>query len=136
MLSIHDTASMRATLGSAIDPVLHTLLATRMAQLSEHDTYDLRDLAHFLVVQPGDTLEAVSAVLGFSPMENLVDGCRFGDDDFMPSGEWILDHGGWLECPYILSDEGFGWVLIVQDAAGVEPELLALFHTYATKADV
>jgi hypothetical protein len=49
----------------------------------------------------------------------------------VPSTEWIADHGSWFEAVYILSDDGFGVVLFVQNDEGVDPELLAMCREYA-----
>jgi hypothetical protein len=116
---------MAQFLSASTDTALVSILARRSEQLSL-DVEELAQFAHFLVIQPGDSLGGITAELGFSPLSNFADGKRFGDPDFMPSWEWIEDHGGWFELTYVLSDDGFGWILLVQDSEGVESELLAL----------
>lgn len=133
MLSIRSTAAMARALELPLDITLRVLLIRRMSQLTEYDDYDLSELAHFLVVQQGDTAIEVEAELGFPVLTNFVDGRRFGDPDFEPSWEWLEDHGGWFEIVFVLTDDGFGWVLFVEDRAGVDPELLGLCRTYGSK---
>ncbi|WP_374284586.1 hypothetical protein [Novosphingobium sp.] len=126
MLTITNSAEMASVLSIVTDATLKRILTDRVEQLSEYDGYDLGELAHFLIVQPGDALDAIEAALGFSPLMNLVDGVRYPSPDFVPSWEWITDHGGWFESVFILSDDGFGWVLLVPDHPAVLLDLVQL----------
>jgi hypothetical protein len=127
LLIIRNATAMTDVLDAA-DPDLKLLLQRRRDQLAE---YDLADIAHFLIVRPGDVEADIIRELGFSPLMNLVEEVRFPSPDFEPSWECIEDHGGWFELTYILSDDGFGYVLFVQDADGVDPGLLALCRQYS-----
>jgi len=131
MLSIQSGAAMAHALSLPINTDLKCLLRRRVDQLGECEGCDLGDLARFVIVQAGDDLDAVEQAMGFSPLVNVVDGCRYGHSDFTPSWEWIEDHRGWFEAAYVLTDDGFGVVLMVEDAEGVEPALLALCREYA-----
>lgn len=126
MLTITNSADMARVLSTMTDTTLKRILSDRVEQLAEYDDYDLGELAHFLIVQPGDTLEAIEAAIGFSPLTNLVDGVRYPSPDFVPSWETVTDHGGWFEAVFILSDDGFGWVLLVPDDPAVPLSLLQL----------
>ncbi|WP_294210598.1 hypothetical protein [uncultured Sphingomonas sp.] len=95
---------------------------------------DLIDLATFIVPQPGDTVSAIEAAGGIGIATNMVDGSRYGEEGYMPSFEWAANHGGAFEMPFILSDDGSGTVLIVPDADGIDPTLLAIARHYATPA--
>ena len=103
MYIIKSSAEMAAFLAQPIDPKLHRVLSQKVEQLAEYDGYDLGELAYFLIVQPGDTVEAIEAAISFSPT--------------MRGAEAVTDHGGWVEAVFVLSDDGFGWVLLVPDAA-------------------
>ncbi len=95
---------------------------------------DLIDLATFVIVVPGDPIEAIEAGAGIPITTNLVDGSRFGAPGFMPSFEWVADHGGLFEAPFILTDDGAGVVLIVPDDEGVDHTLLSLLRAHADPA--
>lgn len=125
MLIINDAYELVAALDSSLPPDIKRLLQVRC---------DLIDLATFVIVSPGDAIEAVEAAAGIPIITNLVDGSRFGETDFQPSAEWVADHGGLFEAPFILSDDGAGVVLIVPDADGVDTTLLALMRTYGERA--
>ena len=131
MIIIKDAAAMERAVNQPIDPNLIGLLLRRRSQLSEYDGCELADLAMFLIVQPGDRLEAIEAETTFPLMVNFVDGKRFGDPAFEPSWEHIWDHGSWYECTYIMSDDGFGTVVFIPEADDIDPLLLKLCRTYA-----
>jgi hypothetical protein len=113
---------------------LHTLLAQRVASLSEFADYELHELVTFVVVQPGDSLEGLEEQLGFDALCNRFDGTRFGDPGFTPSWELLEQHAGYFAIVYVLSDDGFGIEVFVPKQPGVNPELLAMCATYATPA--
>lgn len=102
MQTITSSAAMATFLAQPLDPTLRRILTDRVEQLAEYDGYDLGELAHFLIVHPGDTLDAIEAALRFS----------FATHD----PETVTDHGGWVEAAYLVSDD-FGWLLLVPDAA-------------------
>jgi hypothetical protein len=101
---------MARTLAGALDPALRQLLTTRRNQLLEHEGYDLGELVHIIVVQLGDTLEAVETAAGL-PIANA-------------PFEFVERHGRWLEAVLIISDDGFGLTLFVPDRIEVDPALL------------
>lgn len=112
MLTITNSAEMARVLSTMTDTTLKRILTDRVEQLAEYDGYDLGELAHFLIVQPGDTLDTIEAALGYSPITSLC--------------EVVIDHGGWLEAVFIVSDDGFGWVLLVPDDPAAPPDLREL----------
>ncbi len=131
MIALSDTASVQKALTDPHDPALLSILHLRMVQLTEHVECDLSELVHFLIVEPGDPPTAVAALLGFSLLVNLVDGAPFGSPGFEPSWEWIERHdSGWFEFVFILSDDGFGWTVLIPDCPGVDADLLALCRHY------
>lgn len=112
MLTITTSAVMADFISTLTDTTLKSILTDRVDQLADYDGYDLGELAHFLIVQPGDTLDAIEAALGFSPQTN--------------PAEAITNHGGWLEAIFILGDDGFGWVLLIPNQPGILPDLVHL----------
>lgn len=131
MLSLYDTATMEFALSCPLDPFLKELLLRRLDMLSEFSDYDLSQLAHFIIVEPGDTLEEIESELGFSPFVNFVDGAKFGDHAFIPSWEWLIAHGPWFETVFARSDAGVGINLLVPNSLDVEPQLLALLNAFS-----
>jgi hypothetical protein len=132
MISLRTSTAIHSTLSLLADNQLRFLLAERFDQLTNAwEGIDLSDLTHFLIIQTGDTAADAEHELGWSLLVNPVDGARFGQPDFTSSWEWIEDHGGWFEAVYILSDDGFGISLFVQDDPNTDADLLALFREFA-----
>ncbi|MCC2980050.1 hypothetical protein [Sphingomonas sp. IC4-52] len=77
---------------------------------------ELIDFAAFIIVDPGDSKEAIEAAVGF-PI----------DRDF-PPWEWVVRHDGIFEAPIVTSDEGDATVLLVPDDDGIVPELLTMLR--------
>jgi hypothetical protein len=130
MITLRTATAVKSTLDLLADNQLRSLLTERAEQLTTAwEGIDLSDLTHFLIIQPGDTAEDAEHELGWSLLVNPVDGARFGQPDFTPSWEWIEDHGGWFEAVFIISDDGFGVSLFIQDHPETDPALLALCRT-------
>ncbi len=126
MLIFKTPGSFERALDSCLAENIKRLLAARA---------DLIDLATFVIPAPGDSMADIEAAAGIPIATNFIDGVRYGEPDFMPSFEWVMDHGGLYEIPYVLSDDGSGVVLIVPDCEGVDPVLLALARDHAIRAD-
>ncbi len=131
MLSLHNSASMQFAADTHPDPMLRSLLSLRIAQLTPPDGADAGAAVHFLIFEPGDSLDAMEAELRFTPLRNIVDGSLYGDPDFTPSWEWIEFHDGWIEIAYVFSDDGFGVIIFAQRVEGTEPNLIALCDEWA-----
>jgi hypothetical protein len=118
------------------DRRLRALLARRTEDLLAEagGDHELRDLVTFVVIGPGDSLEAMEAQLGFPVLRNRFDGTRFGDPGFAPSFELIEEHAGYYELVFVLSDDGFGVEVFVPKEPGAPPELLAMCAQYAIPA--
>ena len=129
MLSITDGGSLARALNSPIDARLKQLLMLRRDQLAEFE--DLSEIARFIIVQSGDSLDALETELGFSIFRNPVDGRCFGDPEFDPGWEWIADHGHCFEMVFVYTDDGYGHVVIAPKGPGIDPELLRLCQAYA-----
>jgi hypothetical protein len=45
----------------------------------------------------------------------------------------LKDHIGWFELVFVIGNDGFAYVLFVQDTDGVEPNLLTLCRSLTRK---
>ncbi len=82
-------------------------------------------------MQPGDSMTALERELGFSVFANQVDGSEFCDPEFSPGWEWLADHGHCFEMVFVMTDDGFAHVALIENSQGVDPELLQLCTVYA-----
>lgn len=124
MQIIADTPSMNRALASPIDPALKRLLCLRRDQLlaDTGEQYELGDLVHFILVEPNDTVADIEAAANFPLITE-------------PAFEWVTDHSGTFEAAVVLSDDGFGFVLLVPDRNGIDLTLLTLLRDFAGGAD-
>ena len=128
MLTITDGGSLARALNQPIDSFLKRLLIERRDQLGG----DIQGNARFIVVYPGDTVDALEHELGWS-IFITAEGYRFGGPNYYPSWEWLADHGHCFEMVFILTDDGFAHVVVVENSPGVDPDLLQLCTTYANE---
>jgi len=132
MISIRSSVDMERALASPLDTDLLQLLALRRDQLLEYDDYDLGELAHFIVAEPGDALAAIEIAAGIPVAINMIDDSKQGDPGFTANFEYVERHGGaWFEAVTIVSDDGFGIVLLVPDRPDIDPTLLGLLRNHA-----
>ena len=132
MITIYDSVDMARVLSGPIDPDLKTILLDRLELLADFSEWDLADLAHFIIVEPGDCIDAIEMELGISPFVNLVDGARYPDPRFEPNWETCLYRHSHYLLTFALSDSGLGLCLLVPDRDDIAPHLLELCRFYAT----
>lgn len=129
MILLHDRVSMAHALTLDLAPALYATLAASIASLAAGE-HDLTDWTEYLIVQPGDTEADIVRHVGFSPLVEPIDGARFGTAGFQPFWDWLVDRTGCFELS-ISFGSTFAYVLLIQDAEGVLPDLLALCRRYA-----
>ncbi len=117
MNNLPDLDSQLAALNQPLEPHLHKLLH---GCIQNALALELGDLTHFLIIEPGDDEGAIIDAIGFSPLVSRIDGVHL-----QPDWDWIERHEGWWELLYTVGND-FAYVLLVQDAPGVLPDLLDL----------
>ncbi|MBJ6121377.1 hypothetical protein [Sphingomonas mollis] len=111
MLIITDAAALTRTLTLPIADTIKRILLLRG---------DLIELATFIVPEAGDTFDAIERAVGLPLTDSF---------------EWVIDHGGAYEAPYILSDDGSGVILIVPDDDGISPRLMTVLRDHAQQPE-
>ena len=132
MITTYDSADMQRVLEGSIDPNLKTILLERLELLTEFSDWDLADLAHFIIVEPGDCIDAIEQELGISPFVNLVDGARYPDPRFEPNWEHCIVREGYFDLTFALCDAGLAICLLVPDRDDIDPQLLELCRVFGT----
>ena len=110
-------------------PELRALIHRRIEEVAEYVGH-FSDLVYFVVVEGGDSIEAIDMALGFPVLANRFNGVPFGDPDFLPSWEVLAEHSGWFELVYVLGDDGAGVVVFISKDPGVPAELCAMCRRY------
>lgn len=130
MLNLPDRGSIEAALNQPLEPALHSLLVDTWRRA---EAPDLLDLTHILFIQPGDDEASIIREIGFSPLTSPMDGARFGLASFRPFWSWLQDLGGWYEMVHTVGESGFAFILLIENAEGVMPELLELCRRYGVR---
>ena len=128
MLSLPDRASILSALDLPLEPQLHELLAAHVRTMLEDPSLGLIDMTHILVVERGDSVEAIKGEVGFSPLVCPYDGARFGSLGFHPFWDWLKGHGRWFEMIVTVGNSGFAYILLI---GADHPDLLTLCRAFA-----
>ena len=129
MQHIYDRATLAHALASNRDEVLTTLLATRIAALSQGE-FDLTDATEILIIEQGDTEDDIVRHVGFTPLVEPVEGIRFGEPGFEPFWDWSVKHLGWWELSVSFGST-FAYILFISDAGEGRSNLAAMLHVIA-----
>ncbi|GAB5349211.1 hypothetical protein [Alteriqipengyuania sp. 357] len=79
----------------------------------------LIDLAWLFIIQPGDSAADLATVRQ-RPFE---------------CWEFIIAESGWFEAVFVLSDDGFGHVVLIPDRSEIDATLLTICRNHAEKAE-
>ena len=90
-------------------------------------------LGYFLVVESGDTIEAITAQVGFAMLCNRFTGIRYDQTGFTPSFEFVEEFSACYDMVFILSDDGYGVEVFEKKAKGEPPDRLATCQRYAVQ---
>jgi hypothetical protein len=116
------------------DTAIRALVRKRINDLGG-EAFALAEVGYFLVVEIGDTLQALETQLGFSIVVNRITGIRWDQPDFTPSFEFIEDLGYCYDMVFVLDDSGFGVELFVPKEEGIDTDLLAMCRMFAVVND-
>lgn len=119
---IRTSEAMARALDSPLDPELHELLGAYWASLEE---FGEELFAEVLIVEAGDTLERVEQAYGSRLVAN---------GQFTFTVELIAQHDHWFDVVWIISDDGFGLVLLVEIDPATDARLIAACHNALTEA--
>lgn len=115
------------------DVALRQVIERRIQEIESLSAWNSDEMGPFIVVEPGDAVDALEAELGIPVLRGLFDDVPFGDADFSPSFEWAEAHPeGFFELVYVTSDSGYGRDVFIYDLPGVDPALLAMCRTFAS----
>ncbi len=119
-----------STIDQISNPAIRELVQQRINDLGG-EAFDSNELGYFLVVESSDTLEALSAQLGFDLLRNRFTGIPFNATGFTPSFEFIEEFPACYDMVFVLDDTGIGIELYVPKEEGIEPDLIAMCRMFA-----
>ena len=95
MQEYRDSEFIRRVSTEEPDKQLRELIARRVLDLADYSDYELENLLNIIAIEPSDAIADPGFLLG----------------DRLP--ELLEYHTAWVELAYIISDDGFGWVVYV-----------------------
>lgn len=105
-----------------------------ISRITEGATYDPTIYGQFALVEAGDSIAEIESTTGCQLAHDRFNDSRYGDAEFMPSFEWLVEHPSFYEAVFIFSDDGYGVDLLIPKASGIDAELLAMCAKYAVPA--
>ena len=118
------------------NPAIRELVALRLQQLAPSATPATP--CEFIVVEPRDAVSVIEHAVGFPILTGLFDDLPYTDPDFQPCSEILEEHNyeqhRIYEMVFIGSDDGTFTCLVIPCEEGVDADLLALCHAFATPA--
>lgn len=112
------------------NPAIRDLVQQRINDLGG-EAFDTDAIGYFLVVEAGDTIEAIHAQVGFSILHNRFTGVRYDSPGFTGSFEFIEEFASCYDMVFVLDDSGIGIEMFVVKEAGIDADLVAMCRTYA-----
>lgn len=113
---------------------VRAIALTRIEALAAEDMLDGDTPSSVIVIQQGDTAEALGRELGFGVMTGRHGGPRFPEEGYCPTFEVIEEHATLFEVVFVFGDYGDGAIVLVPKEEGIDPDLLALCSRHAIPA--
>lgn len=113
---IRTAEAMARVLDTPLEPELHIILTGHRERLAGYYGFRFEELAEFLIIERGDTLADAEDAYRRRLVEN---------DTFVMMPELAFRHRRWIEVVFILSDDGFGLVLLVETGERTEPLIMS-----------
>ena len=121
------------TIDQVSNPAIRELVQQRIKDLGG-ESFDSNELGYFLVVEAGDTIEAIQAHVGFNILKNRFTGIGFDATGFTPSFEFIEEFLACYDMVFVLDDTGIGVEIFVPKEAGIDSDLTAMCRMFAYTA--
>ena len=116
------------------DPDLRSLVEQRFDDICAGEDYEPDIHGQLIVVELGDSTEALEAESGCPILRSPFGLSRYGDPGFKPCFECLEEHPCCYEMVFVPGDGDFGIVIFIPKTEGIDPELLALCAEYAEPA--
>lgn len=120
MLTLRDPTSANRV----SDPSVRRLVQRWFNDICDGEDYDVDMHGFVIVVELGDSLEAVETEIGCPLLHDL-----FGEPE--PTFEALEEHDACYEMVFVPTDGDFGIDVFIPKADGIDRELLALCAAYA-----
>jgi hypothetical protein len=115
------------------DLTIHRLVKQRLRDLGIDDGCGAERNVEIVVVEQGDTLDALERETGCCIARGYFSAARVGNPDYSPSFEVVEEHQRCYEIVFVFNDDGAGTLIFVPKHPGIDRELLSLCRIHAVK---
>ena len=115
------------------NPAIRDLVQQRINDLGG-EAFDTEARGYLLVIEPGDTIKAIHAQVGFNILHNRFTGVRYDQPGFTGSFEFIEEFVHCYDMVFVLDDSGVGIELFVPKVESIDADLIAMCRMYAYQA--
>ena len=119
---------------SMADPDLRSLVDQRFQDIAFEEPYDPDLNGYMIIVEPGDSVEALESETGCPILRSYIGDARYGDPGFKPVFECLEERETCYEMVFVPGDGDFGIVLFIPKQEGIDADLLAMCAEYAEPA--
>ena len=116
------------------DPDLRSLIEQRFDEICDGEDFDPDLHGQFIVVEPGDSVEALEKESGCPILSAYTGNARYGDPGFKPVFECLEEHDTCYELVFVPGGGDFGVVIFIPKQDGIDTDLLAMCAEYAEPA--
>jgi hypothetical protein len=104
------------------DAAIRQMILQRINAIASDGPYDATQHGYFLVVESGDTLQAINKQVGF--------------DLLAKPYEILEEYSDCYDLLYIICDDGFGVELLIPKNVDIDPDLLLMCQRHAVPGTV
>ncbi len=120
-------------IATVADPGIRELLLQRLQAVTDGEPYEAEEMGYFVVVEPGDSVEAIEAQLGFTFVAENRWGESCTDANYNPGFEYLDEHASCFDMAFVIGDSGFGVLLVVPKHPDIPASLMALCQQFVTQ---
>ena len=118
---------------SITNPDIRALVEQRFAEICAGEPYDYDRHGYMIVVEPGDTVDALEKESGCAILYDPFGDVPYGHPDFTPSFDILEDRHVCYEALFLTTDD-FGITIFIPKVEGIDACLLAMCAEYAIPA--
>ncbi len=133
MRVLRDARSINTEMQTCTDSCIARLLARYLNYINASEDSDAGSL-QVVLVEPGDTTEAIDSEVHGQLLTNAYSGKRFGEPGFVPAFETLEEHLTLYEMFFIEGGGEAGISILIPKRTDIDHELLALCAANAVPA--
>lgn len=116
------------------DEAIRTLLVQRFDDFCQGEPYDPDLHARVVLVEPGDSAEAIETASGCRIVRELFSERRYGDPGFTPTFDLLEEHDTFFEWVFVENDGAQAVLILIKKQVGIDDTLLQFCRDYAEPA--